>query len=101
MSEFDYAKSIEAAENGMSFAARNQLSALEMARRIAVEMANRYGTANADDVGLQLIERGYPATGPWAGSIFKGDQWIFTGDRVRSKRISNHGRELKVWRLAQ
>ena len=28
-----------------------------------------------------------------------GSQWKFTGERVVSKQLRNHGRELKVWEL--
>ena len=97
---FDYAAAEAAKSDGMELASTNQPGSLAMARAIAIELATQHGDTNADDVGREMINRGYPATGPWAGSIFKGDAWQFTGERIRSARVANHGREIKVWRLA-
>ncbi len=97
---FDSTASQEAKASGMTIAAENQPGALEMAREIALSIATEGdGRCNADQVGRRMKGLGYEETGPWAGSIFKGEQWEFTGERVRSARTSNHGRELKVWRL--
>ena len=97
--QFNFDFSQQAKEQGMRLAADNQPSALAMAREIAEEIARRNGRVSADDVGREMKARGYDETGPWAGSIFSQKQWEFTGLRIRSKRVSNHGRELKVWRL--
>ena len=45
----------------------------------------------------QLERMGIP-TGNWMGSIFRGS-WTDTGIRRRSARVSNHAREIKVWRF--
>ena len=37
--------------------------------------------------------------GPASGSVFKGSDWEFTGERRKTKRRKSHARELKVWRL--
>jgi hypothetical protein len=75
---------------------------LTMARRIAIEYASRFGTVNADIVGKLMKEHyGIDSIGPAAGALFRGPEWEFTGQRVLSSRVSNHSREIKVWRLRQ
>ena len=76
------------------------MNGLELAREIAVELCKQNGTANADQVGKMLEDRhGIKSLGASAGSLFKGSQFEFTGQRVVSRRIKNHGREIKVWKL--
>jgi hypothetical protein len=83
---------------GMSHAALAGSGNLEIARVIAANIAwANNGLVTMDDVGKVLDARGIEV-GPWAGSVFKGASWEFTGSRVRSTRTSNNGRELKVWR---
>ena len=99
---FDLAKGRKRKEEGMALAADNQLDWLQVARNIAVEIAKRDPNrcCNADAVGLELYKRhGITTLGPAAGSLFKEPHWEFTGQRVLSKRKSNHARELKLWRL--
>jgi hypothetical protein len=75
---------------------------LTMARTLARIHATRYGTVTADIVGRLMKERYDIATlGPAAGALFRGPEWEFTGQRVLSSRVSNHSREIKVWRLKQ
>ena len=73
---------------------------LTMARTLARSHATRYGTVTADIVGkLMQSEYGIDSIGPAAGALFRGPEWEFTGQRVLSSRVSNHSREIKVWRL--
>jgi len=75
---------------------------LKLARVIAREHAWRYGSVNADIVGKIMKDNyGIDSIGPAAGSLFRGAEWEFTGQRVLSSRVSNHSREIKVWRLRQ
>jgi hypothetical protein len=75
---------------------------LTLARQCAKEWAKRFGTVNADIVGIEMSERyGVKTLGPAAGALFRGAEWEFTGQRVLSSRVSNHSREIKVWRLRQ
>lgn len=98
MDLFDYAKSKEAKDAGMALAASHAVDKLAIARSIAVQIAtNGDGTCTADQVGKVLKAQSIKI-GPWAGSIFKDGNWQFTGNRILSKRISNHAREIKVWR---
>lgn len=80
---------------GMTLAATNRKELLEQARRQVRLRASLNGTATADDLDEDLRVQ----LGPAAGSVFKGDDFEFTGERVRSTMDSNHARELKVWRL--
>lgn len=100
---FNAEKGDERKERGMAWAAANRASALEVARSVARELAMRSPTweTNADEVQRVLAERyGWTAgvLGAAAGSIFRGSDWQFTGNRVRSEQVRNHARELKVWR---
>jgi hypothetical protein len=75
---------------------------LTLARRVAREWATTYSTVNADQVGSMMkLHYGIDSIGPAAGALFRGPEWEFTGQRVLSSRVSNHSREIKVWRLKQ
>tara|TARA_R110000824_G_scaffold149861_1_gene320230 strand:- start:508 stop:864 length:357 start_codon:yes stop_codon:yes gene_type:complete len=99
---FDASESERLKNSGMELAAEPKNELLKIARDCAsaVALAGN-GTCNADKVAQRMGWLGYSLDelGPAAGSIFKGKDWEFTGDRVNSKRITNHARELKVWRL--
>lgn len=87
-------------QNGMEQAARNSEN-LDLARQIARKIATQNGSVTADDVGIELsISHGINSLGPAAGSIFRGKEWRFTGEFVKSTRVTNHSRLLRVWRLA-
>lgn len=97
---FDSVRSGSLKSEGMERAADNVKTVLEQARVIAREYASRYGRVNADDVGKYMKSRhGITTMGPAAGSIFRGKEWIFTGNFVKSSRITNHSRLLREWRL--
>jgi len=95
---FDFDESQERKDEGMDRAAGNSFD-LARAQLIAVKIAKKNGgMCHADMVGAELEKMGLPnCLGPAAGSLFRGNSWIFTGRRVRSSRKSNHARELKVW----
>jgi hypothetical protein len=77
-------------------------SFLTLARELARGYATHFGTVNADIVGkLMKSEYDIDSIGPAAGALFRGPEWEFTGQRVLSSRVSNHSREIKVWRLRQ
>ncbi len=86
---------------GMELGAENNISDLEKAREIARELCKAHGETNADEVGKVLNERWKIASlGPAAGSLFSGREFVMVpGRRIASERKSNHGRELKIWRL--
>lgn len=96
---FDPVASAQLKDRGMTLAAENADAPLAVARRLAREIAQKGdGTCDADQVAVQMAARGVPP-GPWCGSIFKNGEWQFTGQRRRSGQVSNHAREIRVWRL--
>ena len=102
---FDYDRTESAAlkDAGQDAAATGRADLLTRARRLAIDFALSHGgRCTADDVGRLLRAKGYGGTeavGPAMGSLFKEKHWRFTGERVRSAKVSNHARELKVWKL--
>jgi len=69
-----------------------------IAEKIALGRASRL--CNADDVGRVLKRKhSIDTLGPASGSLFKHKNWEWTGDWVKSKRVSNHSRMLRQWRL--
>ena len=85
---------------GMDQAAANKNPLLTKARELAVQIAKRQGTVNADEVVFAMECEGYPpgCLGNSAGSIFRG---LFekTGEFAKSARPWAHANELRVWRL--
>jgi glucose-6-phosphate-specific signal transduction histidine kinase len=99
---FDKHAAERAKQHGMTEAATGSREFLVYARAVARELAaQRPQGITADDVQLALVERGHDIhqLGNAAGSLFRGPEWIFTGERRRSVRIHAHANELKVWRL--
>lgn len=99
---FDDDAGEQAKEEGMEAAANSRQELLETARGVARNLAllspNR--ETNIDEVGVKLYEvLKIKSLGPAAGSVFKGEEWQFTGKRIKSKRKKNHAREIKIWRL--
>lgn len=97
---FDGKKSRAAKVRGMAKSAAHHNELLEIAREVAESIARSGdGTANMDQVALQMIRMDLnPAElGNAAGSVFRG--WEFTGERVKSTKVSSHAREIKIWKL--
>ena len=100
---FDLVEGEKEKARGMSAASWSRSDLLAEAQTIACElaMAREMREVHADNVYREMKRRGIPfeGLGPAAGSIFKGRDWVFTGKRIKSARISNHARDIKVWRL--
>ena len=97
---FSAIESAEAKEAAL--AKLNSADVLTLARCVAHQYAREHGTVNADIVGkIMADDWGIDSIGPAAGALFRGPEWEFTGQRVLSTRVSNHSREIKVWRLRQ
>ena len=96
---FDEDLSDKLKEEGMARAEANAETPLQLARWSAKSIARDKGVVNADDVGRRLQWHGIDSLGPAAGSLFKGKEWEFTGNWVKSKRITNHSRMIREWRL--
>ena len=100
MSTFNAQHSQQLKRKGMRLAARNRAEHLDYVRSLAKDHAREHGTVTADDVGRALQELASKSSlGPAAGSIFAGNDWVWTGNFVPSIRVSNHGRLLREWML--
>ena len=88
-------------EAGMRLASTHRGAVLHAARAIAVRVAQ--GRADrcvtADDVYRHLGAGDKQRLGNAAGSLFRGGRWEFTGHWKHSRRITNHARDIKIWRL--
>lgn len=101
MELFDAKQSDLLKQQGMDLAVQNRADLLHIARQIAVEIGQQSQYVTADDVGRRLKSMGIDSIGPAAGSIFKTDDWEFTGRYKKSARVSNHSRMLRVWRYVK
>jgi|TARA_R110000765_G_scaffold225677_1_gene329691 hypothetical protein len=84
--------------------AQHRAEVFHRAQAVAVELASAHPerTTHADAVYRRLIADGVDIAllGPAAGKLFvEGRTWVPTGGRIQSRRISNHGRQIMVWRL--
>lgn len=84
---------------GMRRARESHETLFEKARAIAIELGKLRGEITADDVMEELLRR-RPSTnlGNAAGSLFRGNQWVFTGKWRKSTRPANHSHQNRVWR---
>ncbi len=97
-SEFDLTEGEQRRDAGMAVAESNHPEGIAVAKQVAVELAQQRGDVTADDVQAEMAERRIHLRNA-AGSIFKGKRWEWTGRVVKSSRVSNHARILRVWRL--
>ncbi len=88
-------------QEGMDLAAINKAEALTLARVLAVALALRQQNREitSDMVGIAMTNRGMRPLGPAMGSLFRDGNWQFTGKYVKSIKVSNHSRMLRVWAL--
>ncbi len=85
-------------ESGMNEAATNRSETLQIARNVAVEIAqSNYNYCHAGLVLDRMERLGMPHLGNAAGSIFKGKHWNFSGKWIKNKRKSAHSRYVRVW----
>ena len=98
---FNSGESEEGKRRGMDLAAAARAELLRKAREIALRLGADGSGVTSDGVSfcLELDASGCGGNlGPAAGSIFKDGHWIDTGARVKSTRVTNHSRELRVWK---
>lgn len=88
-------------DEGMAAAAEKRVTVLELAERLAHNIAYNNGTVTIDDVRewMDKYTTNAKDLGNAAGSIFKGKEFEFTGVWVKSRRVSNHARMVRQWRL--
>lgn len=101
MNLWDAREAARRKDEGMALAASAKPELLAAARTIAREIVALHGEVHMDQVAQEMERRGLDpvALGPAAGSVFKGTDWEFAGRFVKSDRITNHSRLLRVWRL--
>ena len=101
--EFDLTEGSRLREAGKKLAVSKRAYLFSLARSLAINIAKVSAdrTTNADEVYRQLSLLGHDSSllGNSAGSLFRGVRWRFTGRRIRSHRVSNHGRLIMVWEL--
>ncbi len=100
---FDAKLGEELKNRGMNVAATKRQAVLQKARQAVKEIAiSRPGRCvTADDAQRWLIQNGHhPAElGNAAGSLFRSQEWEFTGNWTKSVRVSRHRNILRIWRL--
>lgn len=101
MNLWDARESARRKEAGIALAAAAKPELLAAARTIAKQIATVRGQVHMDQVAQEMERGGMDpvALGPAAGSVFKSKEWEWTGEFVKSERITNHSRLLRVWRL--
>lgn len=100
---FDSGRANKAAEQGIDAAKQARAELFILACDIAERIARERGEVTMDDVQARLIELGHHPRdlGPAAGAIFRNPKkWGFVR-MTKSKRVSNHGSDLRVWRLRE
>lgn len=98
--EFNLTEGQQRRDDGIAIAESNHPSGIEIAKQVAKELAEQRGEITADDVQAEMHFRGINLCNA-AGGIFRGKQWEWTGRVVKSARISNHARILRVWKLKE
>lgn len=97
-SDYDQKRSDELKEKGMKRAVEFHGGPLILARQFAFKHAFEKGEVTADDVS-EFMEGIGETIGPWMGSVFRSKKFVWTGRFTKSRRVSNHSRLLRVWKL--
>lgn len=79
---------------GMESSAAPHQQELDMARDAAIKIAAEKGEVTIDDVREYLPKLEY---GNWAGSVFKGPEWVCVGF-IPSRHKNSHARIIRVWK---
>jgi hypothetical protein len=98
---FDLNEGERQKEEGIALASLPRKQLVELARLCAIRVARSFGEVTYDDVFYEMIRQGLDpiALGNAAGGIFRGKEFVFTGRWEKSRRVSNHARVNRVWRL--
>ena len=93
-------KRIAARDRNGSQGNLQEYSPLEYARIVAVRLAKCRGSCSIDDIHFALTRerRSWSRFAKVAGNIFRGKDWVFTGEWVKSRRERNRSRKVKLWR---
>lgn len=97
---FDLARGNAHKQSGMDAAAQYRQGLLVRAQAIARKLAADGRSIMIDDViDALIVGSDNPAMlGNAAGSIFRGHEWTCCGF-TPSRRVSNHARVVRMWRL--
>lgn len=94
---FNLSEAIAAKNAGLRVVAENNAEFLEVARNIARSLCVARYEITADDVRRACpIEPAHPNA---IGAIFRHKDFVFTGKYRKSALVSNHARDIKIWRL--
>ena len=96
---FDLDEALRLKEKGIQQAEAARYSPLEIARKVAFDLALMVDGITSDDVHRLLDRETSEALGPAAGALFRGSEWAWTGEWRQSSKVTNRGRYLRVWRL--
>lgn len=102
MAQFDLQLGLQLKERGLELASEKREDVLSLARKLARQIALRHPKrhCSADDVYIALTPYDLvDDLGPAAGNLFRGAEWEFTGLWTPSRRSTNHGRSIRIWRL--
>lgn len=90
---------------GMKHAATSKKDTLELGKLLCRQAAKTRSnkTATADDASRGFVALGLPANclGAASGSLFRSNNWSFTGQWTKSKRVTNHASDLRIWKLQE
>lgn len=83
---------------GISRVEGNNQEWLDWIREVAITYSQLHDQVTSDDLRRRADAQGYHPNHPNAwGAVFHGKHWRVVG-RCKSKYLSNHAREIKVWR---
>lgn len=100
MPVWDIGREVVKAERGKKRAAAAHNRDLTLARELARELGSDGREVCADDVRFAVLERPELgiAWGNWAGALFAGGAWEFSG-YTKSKAEGSHANLLRLWRI--
>ena len=86
---------------GIALVASNEPYFLEVMRIEAKRICNRKGWVSSDDLRERAVHLGLAPRHPNAwGAIFTKSDWEIVGF-VTSRKVSNHYRQIRMWRWAR
>ena len=96
---FDYAVAVVERDSGLSSVAHHCETFLDAVRTEAHRLALERGQVTIDDLRAWANDNGLLPHHPNAwGAVFREPGWQCVG-HAQSHLVTNHGREVKVWRL--
>ncbi len=106
MNMFDLRQAKKARDRGMSIAKIKRKAVVNLARKIAIEIArNGDGTCDAGKLAKYIWKEHKidlpKLLGNATGSLFKTKEWEPTGEWVPHERKRSHARYIRVWRIAR